>query len=326
MNSNPKFSVIIPVYNGMPYIEKTVESALDQNYPAHEVIVVDDGSTDETPQALQKYKDRIIYIRIPNSGGPSAPRNQGMAVATGEYIALLDADDLWFKTKLSVHRDFALKYPDIGFFASNFAVRYPDLGGRMMLHYNVLSEPHRFIFNEPLKDAFKLLLHQNYIGTPSAVVFKKETAQKAGLFDEECRLVEDLNFFLRMATVSGLVLIEEALFYKRTHDASMSANRVRLLRGHEQVLLNAFKVQKDYIDKNRLWPYCRMAHAGLCYQIGDAHYEAGNPKEAFRSYRRGWSTSPTLDNLLPFLWKMAKKSVRAAFGAKSRPSYFKKRR
>ena len=95
----PLVSVIIPTYNSAGYIEEALESVFEQTLQDFEIIVVDDGSTDGTGEVLRKYGDRIRYIYQENNG-PASARNGGIRVARGEYIAFLDADDLWVSTKL----------------------------------------------------------------------------------------------------------------------------------------------------------------------------------------------------------------------------------
>src|SRR5271156_2034659 len=97
--SRPAVSVIIPTYNYGRFVTEAVDSVLAQSYTDHEVIVVDDGSVDDTPERMQPYAERVRYLRQPNQG-PSAARNNGIEAARGEYVAFLDADDLWHPRKL----------------------------------------------------------------------------------------------------------------------------------------------------------------------------------------------------------------------------------
>jgi len=101
---NPLVSVVIPVYNSAEYIVETIKSALAQHYKPFEVIVVDDGSTDNTKDLLEPYLHRISYLYKEN-GGPASARNTGVNNAKGEYIAFLDADDLWMPEKLARQMD-----------------------------------------------------------------------------------------------------------------------------------------------------------------------------------------------------------------------------
>jgi GT2 family glycosyltransferase len=102
--TGPRISVILPVYNGERTIVRAVESVVEQSFPAHEVIVVDDGSTDATPNALRQFGDRVRTIRQENRG-VSAARNLGVANATGDWVAFLDADDWYYPDRLRAHAE-----------------------------------------------------------------------------------------------------------------------------------------------------------------------------------------------------------------------------
>jgi len=110
MSKNPLISVIVPIYNGEKFLSQTIQSVIHQTYANWELILVDDGSTDKTPSIIKKFEQsdqRIIKIILPNSsGGPAHPRNIGLDLAKGEYIAFLDADDLWDSQKLTLQIDF----------------------------------------------------------------------------------------------------------------------------------------------------------------------------------------------------------------------------
>jgi glycosyltransferase involved in cell wall biosynthesis len=106
-------SVIIPVYNTGPYIAETLDSLLNQTYPSREIIVVDDGSTDDTPRRLEAYRPWVTVIRQHNAG-PGAARNAGLRMASGEYIAFLDHDDLWLPEKLEIQVSIAARIPTSG--------------------------------------------------------------------------------------------------------------------------------------------------------------------------------------------------------------------
>lgn len=97
----PKISVIIPTYNRAETLIESLKSVLDQTHPAHQIIVVDDGSTDNSVSMLSPFRSRIDYIRQENAG-VSAARNTGLAAATGDWIAFLDSDDVWYPNRLSV--------------------------------------------------------------------------------------------------------------------------------------------------------------------------------------------------------------------------------
>lgn len=119
--SNPLVSVIIPTYNRAALVRETVESALKQTYREIEIIVIDDGSTDDTAAVMQSYGNRIRYSRRPNAG-ENAARNVGIKQAKGQYLALLDSDDLWEPYKIELQVALLKKFSDVAFTFSNFAI------------------------------------------------------------------------------------------------------------------------------------------------------------------------------------------------------------
>jgi glycosyltransferase involved in cell wall biosynthesis len=116
----PKISVVISLYNKQPYVERAIASVLQSGYPVHEVIVVDDGSTDDGPQRVSAMGDpRVRVIKQPNAG-VSAARNRGISEATGDYVAFLDADDYWTPEYLPAIADLIARFPQCGLYATHF--------------------------------------------------------------------------------------------------------------------------------------------------------------------------------------------------------------
>ena len=117
---NPRISVVIPLYNKQDYVEQAVRSVLQSSYPPHEVIVVDDGSTDDGPQRVRAIGDaRVRLVSQPNRG-VSAARNRGIGEARGEYIAFLDADDCWTPRYLAAIADLIARFPGCGMYVTRF--------------------------------------------------------------------------------------------------------------------------------------------------------------------------------------------------------------
>ena len=118
--AQPRISVVIPLYNKQAYVERAVASVLQSGYPAHDVIVVDDGSTDDGPQRVAAMgNSRLRLIRQPNAG-VSAARNRGISEARGDYVAFLDADDYWTPEYLPAIADLIAHFPGCGMYATNF--------------------------------------------------------------------------------------------------------------------------------------------------------------------------------------------------------------
>ena len=118
MGQTPSVSVVITTYNQASYIGPALDSVFAQSRPPAEVIVVDDGSTDETSERIAPYRDRLVYIRQPNQGVAQA-RNTGVRTARGDLLAFLDGDDLWESEKLALQVAAACAYPDSGLIAVN---------------------------------------------------------------------------------------------------------------------------------------------------------------------------------------------------------------
>ncbi|MBM4340561.1 MAG: glycosyltransferase family 2 protein [Deltaproteobacteria bacterium] len=123
--ANLRFSIIIPTYNRAKYVEKAIGSVMGQMLPGDELIVVDDGSEDETPRILGNFGDRITVIQG-NRRGFGKARNLGIERASNELVAFLDDDDIWFPNKLEIQRTFMERQTDILFCFTNFAVEFPD--------------------------------------------------------------------------------------------------------------------------------------------------------------------------------------------------------
>ncbi|MEZ5543293.1 MAG: glycosyltransferase family A protein [Pseudomonadota bacterium] len=207
MNVQPKVSVIIPTYNNARYLPESIDSVLRQSYQDVEIIVVDDGSTDDTPSVLAKYGNDITVIRTENHGGPSRPRNIGIAQAAGGLIALFDSDDIMFPQKLETQVSMFLKYPDMELLSTNF--RSIDASGNVLTpDYLREYESFRGILHARGENVYQLgadklymaLNTSNYIGTSG--VMTRDYVLKDNPFDEALTCIEDIDLWLRLALKS----------------------------------------------------------------------------------------------------------------------------
>jgi len=307
----PKISVIITVYNGASFITKTVESVLGQSYPAYEIIIIDDGSTDDTPRILDGLKDKIVTRRIENSGSPSLPRNIGLELAKGDYVAFLDGDDIWFKDKLKRQVEFILKYPNIGFFCCNYVIRRADQNFRMKDHYGLMPGSEQINFDAPLKvNPFKLLIRLNFIGTCSGVVIKKEVIDRVGKFCGGPSFAEDCDYWFRCAKITNFVVISELLFYKKTHRSAMTTDPKTVPLRWESVLKDMMQNMVGYLKENKLLGECRLALAVNYYDLANCYFEEGKIWHAFKMYFLGLAQSKTFKNYILFMLAFSKKLIR----------------
>lgn len=227
--SAPRLSIIIPAYNAEAYLRETVDSALAQTHPDVEVIVVDDGSTDGTRAILDSYGDRIVAVTQPN-GGPAAARNHALRLATGEYVGLLDADDLWAPTR--AERCLALLEAD------------PSLTGVLTDSWRFSDDPAaatECIYRDrrggvfPARDEQLAASARGNFLTASVFV-RREVVVALGGFDPAIFGAEDYDLWCRILLAGGaFALVEEPLSWYRVVEGSVSSNRSRQWRVHLQV-------------------------------------------------------------------------------------------
>lgn len=196
-------SVIIPTYNRSKMLLKAIESVLNQTYQYFEIIVVDDGSTDNTEKIVSQVKDlRIKYIKLTENMGASYARNIGIKYSKYDYIAFEDSDDIWHKEKLEKQINKIEKTPDMGlvYCAFSYAVN-----GRQ-----VKIPADRYKTYELEGNIFESLWNANKIGTPTILV-KKECINLVGGFSEKLKSLEDYEFVLRVAEKYRIGYIDEIL-------------------------------------------------------------------------------------------------------------------
>lgn len=232
MVKNPEISVVITAYNKGRHIRRTVDSVLSQTFEDFEVIIIDDGSTDNTREIIASISDiRIRYIYQPNSGLPASARNKGMDLSQGKYIALLDGDDYWHEEKLKRCKDLLDNMPEISLVCHNIAFIY---------HGKTLKIIKFGPFVEKMYD--KLLFEGNCLG-PSAVVIRREVFFRDGFrFDEDKALfaIEDYEYWLRLSERYRFYFMLDVLGYYTATDCGAfsrdtegnAVNMLRLLDSH----------------------------------------------------------------------------------------------
>ncbi|MGQ9690926.1 MAG: glycosyltransferase family 2 protein [Thermoproteota archaeon] len=194
MTSSPKVSVIIPTYNRANCVGDAIRSVLDQTYKDFEIIVVDDGSTDNTSEVLAEFGDKIHVIRQENAG-VSAARNAGIKAARGEWIAFLDSDDIWEPQKLEVQVRDLEAHPEVVAHEVDAIIELSSGGNINLFKLRGLSEEFK---KHPLRERplIDVLIVQMF--TPCCLV-RKEILDKVGYFDEDLSIHEDWNLLARVA-------------------------------------------------------------------------------------------------------------------------------
>lgn len=254
INTNPLVTVIIPTYNRGWILKEAIDSVLSQDFEDFELIVVDDGSTDNTQDILDGYARDIIALRQDNRG-VSAARNAGIASASGQLIAFLDSDDLWLPGKLSRQVDFFKSNPDV------MICQTEELWIRNGKRVNP-KKRHKKFSGMIFKHSLPLC-----IVSPSAVVLKRSLLDKTGVFDESFPACEDYDLWLRISCKYPVFLIDTPLIIKRG--------------GHEDQLSKTPK-----LDKYRIQALKKIIESGLLSK--DQHIAAVKMlKEKCKIYAQG---------------------------------------
>ena len=264
---DPCVSVIIPCYNEADYVECAVRSALEQDYPNIEVIVVDDGSVDDTGDVVRRNFGESIRIMRQENSGLAASRNFGASGAKGDYLFFIDADDRFLPGALSMMMERIQKSPECGLVTSDIFY------GR---NFKDLVIPDHQSEGEEIITAEQLIV-KNRIW--SAVLVRKEAFQKAGGYDTEMITSEDRDFEARVAADYEVVkLIRKFLFITNRED-SMSKDAARMKLGAER-FLGKCKASGRFSHLNEsVW---KRANAVLAYQTSTVYFEQSKWMEAFR--------------------------------------------
>jgi len=199
----PKVSVIIPTYNRLSMLKEAVDSVLTQDFEDFELIVVDDGSTDGTGEAIKRYGGRVKLLQHSENRGVSAARNRGVLHAKGKYIAFLDSDDLWVKGKLRIQVTFLDDNPHYPLcYTDEIWIRKGKRVNPMLKHTKYSG----WIFEKCLPLC---------IISPSSAVMRRTLFSKVGLFDEALLVCEDYDFWLRVSARFPIFFINRKLIIKR---------------------------------------------------------------------------------------------------------------
>lgn len=231
-------SVIIPVYNSTMYIGEAIESVLKQSFEDYEIIIIDDGSTEDIKGAIHRFLDEYDNIRLvrQNNLGPGPARNTGIRLAKGKWIAFLDADDVWLPEKLEKQIAYLKKYPDA-----------LVSGGRQELDctsgQTVLTESKVFFKNFAKRaETLTYLLEVSYFCPLSSLVMKKKYIEDVGMFDKSLATVEDDDLIFRLVRKHPFYCISDVVVLRRKHKENMTT-----CLALEARIKNKYKVTKKIL-------------------------------------------------------------------------------
>ncbi|MCF7869806.1 MAG: glycosyltransferase family 2 protein [Candidatus Omnitrophica bacterium] len=202
MDKKPLFSIIIPTYNRRQFLKIAIESVLKQTYANYELIIVDDGSTDNTKELIKDYKDSRLNYYYQQNKGPASARNLGIAKARGEFVCFLDSDDRFRINKLEISHRYIKEKSSYKIFHSE-EIWYKN--GKFLSQKKEHKKTAGFIFDNAVKLCSISI---------STAVIKKEVFNKIGNFDQNLLACEDYDFWLRVTSQYPIYLIPEALTIK----------------------------------------------------------------------------------------------------------------
>jgi glycosyltransferase involved in cell wall biosynthesis len=231
------FSIVIPLCNKAEYIFKTIESVFTQTYPDFELIIVDDGSKDNSLDVVRQFKDERIKIIEQENSGVSAARNRGIKEAKYELIALLDGDDWWDQSYLEEMVDLINEYPDVSFYSSQYALVKNGI---------ITTVIGKIFLDTKNTGCFDMIRWGKKKGrlpiNSSNIIFRKNILQKSGLFDERIAFYEDYDLFLRIGIYSKLAYVEKRPLSYYNQDVEIEKRANGNLYPIKKHLLN-------YVDK-----------------------------------------------------------------------------
>jgi glycosyltransferase involved in cell wall biosynthesis len=251
---NATLSVIMPVYNASRYLKDTIESVLAQTWSDFEILIIDDGSTDNSLEIAHFYsqKDKRVKLFLQENQGVSIARNQGVQLTSGEFVAFIDADDQWLPNKLAAHLQHFNQNSNLGMSFAKTEFLTPD------------GQPTGKLSNSPLINLkTQHFLYENPTITVSNIVVRREVFQTIGYFDENMNYAEDLDWCLRVIAsqkwkVEG---INQVLTRYRTCETGLSSKLYCMEEGWQKLISKA----KQYIPELVEQHYYRAQASHLRY-------------------------------------------------------------
>jgi GT2 family glycosyltransferase len=312
----PLVSVIIPAYRAAESIAATLDAVLAQSFKEYEIIVVNDGSPDseELEKALEPYRDRIVYLRQENQG-PGGARNTGIQAARGQYVALLDADDLWLPGHLAAQLAVLEADPSIDMVYADARIfgDVPEAGRTVMELCPSTGEV-----------TFERLVTRQCTVHICVSLCRRETLLRAGLFDPVFRGTEDIDMWLRIARQGGRIAYQRRVLgcYRR-HAGSLSSNQVSMLEEFLAVLAKAARdphltaAQRGVLERQRV-----VEGASLELQKGKKAFLAGDTEAAVSHLTRANAPHKSLRlTAVLMLLRVAPSFLRALYRWRDRRVY-----
>lgn len=268
---SPKVTVAVSTYNREKYINDCINSVLEQSYQDFELIIIDDGSTDNTRDVVQKYNDPRIKYYYQNNSGQNSARNAGINYASADYVALMDSDDVWHPEKLEKQVEILEENPDIGLVYC----------GTELIDKNGKSCGRKPLVTHSGHILDKLLM-TNFLYNGSCPLFRKSCIERVGLFDCSITRMTDWEFYLRFAIHYKFFGIDEYLLKYRIHNETMSHN----FKDYESCGIKILeKVFNDEDLDSKYLKYKNEAIARRYSYLGKRYFENGFFQESRKYFK-----------------------------------------
>lgn len=291
--------MIIPAYNVGQYIGEAIESVLTQTYPDTEIIVVDDGSTDDTSNAVKPYHGRVRYVRQENSG-PARARNRGIQEASGLYVAFLDGDDTWRPDKLErqvalmgKYAEVALSFTDADEVYDGEVVTPSLLSTKPLLPGMVGARGSAVPISG--ESAYTSLLRSCFILTSTALL-RRSVLSEVGDFNKSFDPCEDRDLWLRIAERHDIGCLNEVLTTHRLHDRNISNQKSNVLTARIAIFEGLLAREGNPGRRQIL----REELSEVTFKLGRLQFHAGRYKDAARQFRRSREVGVYHWKLFPF--------------------------
>lgn len=252
-----KISAIIPAYNSQDFILDAIQSIQKQTHPVDEIIIIDDGSTDDTQQIIRSHAQGVSYFQQKNQG-PSAARNAGITMAKGDWVAFLDADDQWIDDKIARQLAVLSHSPELHLIAGDMqeiGLKNELITPSVLAKHNLLE---KFKTNQslPIQNALAELVTKNFIPT-GTVLAKRTTLIESGMFNPAIHFGEDLELWAKIASQHPITCIPKILMLRRLHENNATSSTVLMLEDLVAVMQSIriyakSTLQNQNISANRL--------------------------------------------------------------------------
>jgi glycosyltransferase involved in cell wall biosynthesis len=265
-DDEPLVSVVIPTYERPQFLEGAIRTSLAQTYENTEIIVVDDGSSEQyADEIVSDFPEGVTCIQHDENKGPSAARNTGIREANGEYVAFLDDDDRWHETKISRQVEALERDHTAGLATCLVAAITPDGD---LVHCETSA---------PSGDCSDKILIGNQIGTPSRVLVRRECFDDIGTFDESLPTKQDWDFYIRLCQEWNIVAVEDYICFRTVHE-SLSSSPKSAKRDNQVIV----EKHEDLIRRNGCWEHTQ---AEIEERVGRAYLRQRDRRKARTHFR-----------------------------------------